>query len=337
MLKILRFLIIFVVLSGLAWYGWNLMNQTEPANVYSGWLEGEEYRVSAEVAGKVTKMLVKEGQDVKANQPLVKLDDQSAQIQLRQAQANFSSAEAKSGDVRAGSRPQQIAQAQAQLKALEESLSGAQDSLNRAREIRQKDEQLAAQGGVTPDQLDQAKTAESTAQATVNSLKSQVQAALEQVRLLKAGATGYSISAASAQAQAALEQVKLAQVQAAKYTLTAPAAGRIDQIVLNQGEYASPGATLIKLVDTRNLTVTIYIPESQLNTVHVGQKVRIRDENGPAEQPGSITFIAAEGEFTPKNIQTREQRAAQVFAVKVTVGGKEIKFKPGQAVEVVLD
>lgn len=338
MVKKLRILVVLGLISGLAWYGWANRVQTGAAPVFSGWLEGEEYRVVAETAGKVEKILVQEGQPVKKGQPVVQLEAQAARIQLAQAQANLAAARAKAGDVRTATRPQQIAQAANQVKALQASLAGAGESLKRAQQQRQKTEQLLAEGGATPDQLDLAKTAVAAAQATVNSLKAQIRGAQEQVSLLKAGATSYTLSASSAQVEVAGRQVELAKLQVDKARLLAPATGRVEQLILKPGELANPGAAVIKLIDDEKLQVTVYVPQSQLGQVRVGQKVKVQTESGTAESLGEIIFIASQGEFTPKNIQTQEQRATQVFAVKVALSGaQEGKFKPGQAVEVRLD
>jgi HlyD family secretion protein len=118
----------------------------------------------------------------------------------------------------------------------------------------------------------------------------------------------------------------------------APAIGRVEQVVLKPGELANPSTTVLKLVDDTKLKVTIYVPQSQLSQVKVGQKVKVQTEGNIAATLGEIVFIASHGEFTPKNIQTQEQRATQVFAVKVALPGiKEGDFKPGQGVEVRLD
>lgn len=338
MTKVLRVLVVLVLISGLAWYGWAGKSKTETTLVFSGWLEGEEYRVVAETAGKVEKILVKEGQRVKKGQPVAQLEARAAEIQLAQAQANLAAARAKAGDVRTASRPQQIAQAANQVKALQATLAGAEESLKRAQQQRQKTEQLLAEGGATPDQLDTARTAEAAAQAAVNSLKAQIRGAQEQVSLLKAGATSYILSASSAQVEFAGTQVELAKLQVDKARLLAPANGRVEQLILKPGELANPGTAVIKLIDDEKLQVTVYIPQSQLSKVRIGEKVKVKAESGTAESRGEIVFIASQGEFTPKNIQTQEQRATQVFAVKVALSGTGAgKFKPGQAVEVRLD
>ena len=338
MVKIIRILVIFVIISSLAWYGWNNKTPNNRTPVFSSWLEGEEYRVMADTSGKVVAILVQEGQQLQVGQQVAKLDDQVALIQLTQAQANLAAARAKAGDVQSASRPQQIAQANNQVKALQASLAGAAENLKRARQLRQKTEQLLGEGGATPDQLDNAKTSEATALATTNNLQAQIQAAQEQLSLIKAGATSYTLSASAAQVELASSQVDLARLQVSKAKLIAPAKGRVEQVVLKPGELANPGTTVVKLVDDTKLHVTVYVPQSQLSQVKIGQKVKVITENSSTETQGEIVFISSQGEFTPKNIQTQEQRANQVFAVKVALVSADAgNFKPGQAVEVRLD
>lgn len=338
MIKKLRVLVVLALVLGLAWYGWTNKSQSKITPVFSSWLEGEEYKIVAETSGKVDKVLVQEGQQVKAGQQVALLDDRASVIQLAQAQANLATAKAKAGDVRSASRPQQITQAGNQVKALQASLAGANENLKRTRQQRQKTEQLLTEGGATPDQLDMAKTAEATAQSAVDNLKAQIQAAQEQLSLLKAGATSYTLSASSAQVDLASSQVELAKLQVDKARLVATTDGRVEQLVLKPGELANPGTTVVKIIDDTKLKVTIYVPQNQLGQIKIGQKVKVKTENGNGENTGEIVFISSQGEFTPKNIQTQEQRATQVFAVKVAITGtSEGKFKPGQAVEVHLE
>ncbi|AVX19488.1 HlyD family secretion protein [Carboxydocella sporoproducens DSM 16521] len=335
MMKGVRIVVVLLVLAGLGWYGW-LKQQGKPAeDVYNGWVEGEEYRVVAETAGKVKEVLVKEGELVKAGQVVAKLDDEAARLQLALAQANRAAAEARAGDVKAGSRPQQIAQAQAQVRALQASLQGALENLKRLQSQRQDVEELVQTGGATADQLEAAKAAEASAQAAVNSLKAQIDAAREQVRLLQAGATSYSLSAQDAQVEAARQQEALAQLQVNKARVVAPVRGVVQNILLKVGELANPGSTLLNLVDQDRLYVNIFVPQSQLDRVQLGRKAIVEAENGKLKGEGKIVYISPQGEFTPKNIQTREERATQVFKVKVEItSGGSSGFKPGQAVEV---
>ncbi|HEX3031334.1 MAG TPA: HlyD family efflux transporter periplasmic adaptor subunit [Bacillota bacterium] len=335
--KQLRVVIVILVLAGLAWYGWN-GRKPEQVNEFSGWLEGEDYRVVGEIAGKVNSVYVKEGQEIKKGQAVAKLDAANADILLLQAKANLAIAQAKAGDVKAGSRPQQIAQAQAQVTSLQANLTASSQTLARASQQRNRIEELVLSGAANQDQLDAAKTTEAPAQSAVDAVKAQIKAAQNQVRLLQEGATSYNISASDAQVLLASRQVEQAQLQVSKTLLTAPVGSRVEEIIIKPGELAAPGAAVVKLIDDRQIHVTIFLPQSQLGQVRVGQKAVIQAENGSDKTLGKVVYIAAKGEFTPKNIQTQEQRATQVFEVKVALEPlKEANFKPGQTVTVRLD
>lgn len=333
--KTARIVLVILILSGLGWYGWQQRQEKPGADVYNGWVEGEEYRVVAETAGKIKEIMVKEGEGVQKGQLIAQLDDSAARLQLALAQANLAAAQARAGDVKAGNRPQQIAQARAQVRALQASLQGAQENWRRAKSQRQDVEELVASGGATADQLEAAKAAEASARAAVESLKAQIEAAQQQVRLLEAGATDYALSAQEAQVEAALRQEDLASLQVEKAKVTAPASGIVQSILLKIGELANPGSTIVTLVDPAQLYVNIFVPQSQLDQVKIGQKVRVTAESGELKGEGTIVYISPQGEFTPKNIQTREERATQVFKVKVAIASASSSgFKPGQAVEI---
>lgn len=336
--KQVKVLIILVVIAGLSWYWWQSKQPTAVAGDFSGWLEGEEYQVVAETSGKVDKVLVAQGDQVKKGQQIAKLDSSVAQIQLLQAQANLAVVKARAGDVKAGSRPQQVTQATAQVAALKANLDATTKTLARAKQQRERLDQLVKSGAANQDQLDAALTAEYTAQAGVASIQAQIKAAQDQVNLLKAGATTYNLSANEAQVLVAQEQVDQAKLMITKTNLTAPASGRVEEVVMNQGELVAPGAPVVKILNDTQLHVLIYVPQSQLGRVKTGQSVTVKAENGGAEVKGKIVYISVQGEFTPKNIQTQEQRATQVFAVKVALGEmKQAELKPGQTVIVNVD
>lgn len=338
MVKKIRVVFILLVVITLTWFGWQSLVKKESDMVFSGWLEGETYRVMAESSGKVEEIFVQAGQEVTKDEVLIKLDDRLAIIQLAQAEANVAYAMSLAGDVELGSRPEQIAQGKAQVIALEKSLHGAEESLKRAKQQRQSIEKLVLEGAVAPDQLDAAKTLEATAQSTVDNLLAQIQGAEAQLKLLQEGATDNSKSATLAQVSVAQQQAKMAKLQLEKVTISSPVTGIVEEIFLNTGELANMGQTLMKVVDASKLSIMIYVPQSQLSQVMLNQEVIVRGENDSLKVGGKVTYIATQGEFTPKNIQTKEERATQVYAVKVELeNAVEAGFKPGLAVEVKFD
>jgi len=132
--------------------------------------------------------------------------------------------------------------------------------------------------------------------------------------------------------------VALAGVQLGKLTLTAPRGGIITERPLNVGELAAPGAILLNLGDLDHVTLTVFIPETQIGRVKPGQAARVAVDAYPDQTfQGTVTFIRPEAEFTPKNVQTQEERVNLVFAVKISLDNPDHRLKPGMPADVTLD
>jgi multidrug resistance efflux pump len=152
------------------------------------------------------------------------------------------------------------------------------------------------------------------------------------------------VAEAEAGHQTALAQVKQAEanlvalsVDRTQHTLVAHLAGWVVEKVAHEGEMAVPGATLLTLADLTDLILTVYIPEPDVDLVSIGQKVEVFVDSFPGEPfTGYITFISDEAEFTPKNIQTKEERVNTVFAIKIKLENEDQRLKPGMPADAIL-
>lgn len=155
--------------------------------------------------------------------------------------------------------------------------------------------------------------------------------------LVYAGATKEELAiaqAAVAQAQAA---ANAAQARLDKLSLRAPAAGRISKRSIDIGQVIAPGTTALTIVDTNRLTLTVFVSEERLGRIRAGQNARVSVDSFPGRTfKGSVTFISPQAEFTPKNVQTVEGRASQVFAVKIRLDNSENLLKPGIPADAVI-
>jgi len=158
-----------------------------------------------------------------------------------------------------------------------------------------------------------------------------------QVEGLQMGATPEQIAAMEAQVAMARAALQTLEVQATKFTLRAPIAGLVLEQPVHVGEVALPGAPQMTLGNLDKLTLTVYVPEDQLGQVQLGQAVSVTVDAYPERVfPGTVTFIASKAEFTPKNVQTREERVNMVFAVKVSLPNPDHALKPGMPADAVL-
>jgi HlyD family secretion protein len=137
-----------------------------------------------------------------------------------------------------------------------------------------------------------------------------------------------------AQAQAA---EKGAQARVDKLSLRAPANGRISTRPAQIGQVLSPGTVAMTMVNPDKLTLTVYVPQDRLGKIRAAQNARVTVDSFPGHMfNGHVTFISPQAEFTPKNVQTVEGRASQVFAVRIQMDNSENLLKPGMAADAVL-
>lgn len=193
---------------------------------------------------------------------------------------------------------------------------GAQIALSNLYAMRENPQELNAQ-------VDAAKTQYQAARAIVGQAEAQLEA-------LKAGATGEEIAALEAQVGQAQAALNTLLKQRDKLSISAPVGGLVLGISIHEGELAAPGGTMLTLGDLDKVTLTVYVPEDQLGKVNVGQEVEVEVDSFPDRTfTGKVVAIAQEAEFTPRNVQTKEERVNMVFAVDVRIPNPDHALKPG--------
>lgn len=206
--------------------------------------------------------------------------------------------------------------AQGNLAAAEAELAGTQRQLELLIAIQKNPLDLITRANAAQEAYEQAKAA--------------VLVAETKLALVKAGPMPEEVAIAQAQVQQAEAALARAQVQIDKMSLAVPRDGIITDRSANPGELAAPGATLMNLGNLDRVTLTVYIPETQIGRVRVDQTAQVTVDAYPGETfEGTVTFIALQAEFTPKNVQTKEERVNQVFAVKISLDNPDHRLKPG--------
>jgi len=200
---------------------------------------------------------------------------------------------------------------------------GAQESLNILYRMRNDPHELQAQ-------VDAAETEYRVAQARVDMARAQLEG-------LQAGASEEELAAVEAQVEQAQAQVESARVVLDRLLLLAPSGGQVLEVVGHEGELAVPGAAVVTFADLDRVTLTIYVPENRLGQVRVDQPVEVEVDSFPERTfEGRVTRIASEAEFTPRNVQTQEERVNMVFAVEVTIPNPDHALKPGMPADAVV-
>jgi len=359
-----KHLIPVVLIAALAAMGAYSMNwfRRDTALEGSGTVEARNIRVGSKVGGRIDKVLVREGDTVEAGQVLISFDDKELQASLAQSRANAVKAER-------GFRPEEIAEARAaaaQAKAeyeqrrngyRQEDIDAAGADLDRATadEVRtsldfQRYDSLAQKDLVSKQQRDTAEANWKMAAA----LKQNAQHKLDE---LKRGYRPEEIASAEAryhQTQATLEKFEhgsrpedIAAARAAlaydearyrERQVLAPSAATVEVLDVRPGDLVAPNAPIATLLERDQIYVRIYIPETEIGRVRVGQKAEIRVDSFPHQTfSGSVEQINQQAEFLPRNVQTREERVHQVFGVKVRIDDSSHRVLAGMAADVKLN
>lgn len=236
-----------------------------------------------------------------------------AEIQAEAASRNQSShAALVQNDV----AQQQLRAAQIGVQMNEVALAGSRQQVELLAQLRAHPLQLISQANA--------------ARAAYQQVEAAVQVAEANLTVTKAGPTQEDIAIAETQVAEAQAALAVVQVQLDKLILTAPRAALVNHRAVNPGELAAPGTALLELSDIETVELTVYIPETQIGQVKVGRPARVFVDAYPGEQfEGRVTFIAHEAEFTPRNVQTQEERVTLVFGVKITLDNPTFRLKPG--------
>jgi HlyD family secretion protein len=281
----------------------------------SGTIESTQVRVAAEVGGRVTQILFAEGDAVKKGQKLAVLDTAASELKRAEARAALALAQAQLDLMVAGTRAEDLQRARAQVREAQAVAEGAAADLKRIAKV-------FAERSATPKQMDDA-------QANADRTAAALAAAQQNEAKLLHGNRQEEIRAA--QATVELAQARLAQTEkaVADGVVTAPLDGTITTKTAEAGEVIAPGTPVATLARLDEVWLSIYIPETRLNGVKFGQQAYVEVDGDTRRYEGVVTFIAPEAEFTPKNIQTPDERAKLVYRIKITLPNPAGVFKPG--------
>jgi len=285
--------------------------------VESGTVEATESDLGFPLPGQLVELRVKEGDDVQAGDTIARLDDSELSARVALAEAQVEAARAQLAEAQRGPRTEEIAQARAALAAATSRLEDAQREAERTRI-------LFEGGAVSRESLDRATTARQVADAF------RTQAA-EQLAALERGTRPERIAAARALVGQGDAAVRQARAALANTRIEAPFAGVITVRHREVGETVGAGAPVVSLMNPDDRWVRIYVPETRIGQVSIGQAATITsDSHGERAFDGEVSFISDEAEFTPRNVQTPEERTKLVYAVKVRVtGDPDLLLKPG--------
>ncbi len=281
----------------------------------SGHIEATEVRLAAKAAGKLAELPFQEGDSVRSGDTVARIDTTDTAIDLQRAEAELAATDAQLRLMLAGARAEDIQNLEAQIGRTEADLANAERDKERL-------EGLAARGTATVKARDDART-------RVLMLTKSLAGQRAELHKAKTGARPEELDAARAQKQRAEAIVSSIRQKIADATVTAPRDGVITQRTTEPGEVLPAGAVVSVLTDIRHPWLNAYIDQPVLSRIKLGDTVKIRVDGRTQDFQGKITYVSEVAEFTPKNVQTPEERAKLVFRVKIGLDNSEGVFKPG--------
>lgn len=335
----------------------------------TGQIEAISVDVGSKVGGRVAEVPVKEGDLVVAGDVLVKLESDEAAAMITAARAKLAQAEAHLAKLEAGARVEELDRARAALAQYEQqyqlALNGARSqeieagrAAVRAAQALRDDaaleyarlDRLFKEEAVPRRLCDKARHQLEAAEAELRAARERLDALIEGVRSeelgmaqaardqaaalvkeLENGPRQEDLEAARALRAEAEASLRVAEVQAREMVICAPMAGVVDSIDVHPGDLIRPGP-LVRVTNPDLLELIVYVSAPMLGHVKLGQEISLTtDSHGNEAFPGKVVYVASQGEYTPRNLQTEEQRALQMFAVKLQLDSAGGRLKAGMA------
>jgi HlyD family secretion protein len=299
----------------------------------SGHVEATEVRVASQVGGPIVEVRVAEGDRVQDGTVLARLDSHDAELALARARADRAVADAQLRLLQAGARAEDVSVADAQRTAAEADVSVAAAERAAAEVDVDRFERLLASNSGTRKQRDDAVARLNVAKERERAAQERARSAEEHVARVKAGPRREELDAARARIEAADQQMATWNKAITDATVYAPTSGVVTASLVNPGELAQRGMPLVVIADLDNAWANVYVDEPMVPRLRMGQDVQLFTDAGGVAVPGTITFISSSAEFTPRNVQTADDRAKLVYRVKVSVDNREGVLKAGMPVE----
>lgn len=282
----------------------------------SGTIETTSIILSAQVSGTALKQYFNEGDKISAGDTLLKIDDELLQIQLKQAESGRIAAEAKYNLVRKGSRDEDI-------NVVNQTLIQAQANYDLAKADYERFKVLFESNSITQKQFQEIET-------RFNIAQSQLRGAEESFSKIKNISRPEEIKQAEANYLNSVANVDLIKKRIRDSYIISPINGFIVKKFFEVGETIGLGASTFMIADLSKVNLVVYVSETNLGNVKLGQVAEIKTDTFKDKvYKGKVIFISPEAEFTPKNIQTKDERTKLVFAVKIEIPNTNFELKAG--------
>lgn len=292
-----------------------------PSNLLQGYVEGEFVYVSSPLGGKLTKLNVQRGAQVKAGDVLFELENVAETAARDEASHRLQQAKNTLADAQKGKRPTEIASLEAQLKQAREVLALSEIELARQLE-------LTKSGAVAVDSTDQARSTNVQSRQRVEQLEADLKTAA-------LGMRSDAVAALEAEVKAREAALAKAAWDLSQKQQSAPQAGVVNDTLYRAGEMVAAGRPVVSLLPPANIKVRTFVPETRLIKLKVGDAAKVRLDGAAEALNAKVSFIAPQAEYTPPVIYSQENRSKLVFMIELHFDDAvAATLHPGQPVDV---
>jgi HlyD family secretion protein len=354
-------LLIVALAAGLVWF---LVKPKEKPLTLSGLVQAKEVKIASRLGGRVQQILVDEGDAVQPGQLLLSLDEVDLRAQIAEAQSALNIANARLSLLRQGADPEDIRQASSQVQQAQQQLrqvrsgvrpeelaqansqlNDATSRFNAAKEAYDNASELLQSGVISQQKYNMiqadyisAQSAHQTAQSKVSMLRkgarpeevriaqAQVSGAQAQLQKLAKGSKPQDLRIAQANVDEAQSALKALQARLGDLNIKAPIAGTVSILNASPGEIVPPNRAIVAIINYQNLWADVYVPESKLQWIQLGQPIEITSPVFPkATFQGKVTFINPRSEFIPQGASAKDSAGEEAsFRVKVTLPARDV-------------
>jgi multidrug resistance efflux pump len=345
-MKRLRPLLILILLAGGAYGAYAYMNRPPTSLTLTGIVTTNDVIVSPQIAGQIAQLLVKEGDAIKKDQLVAVLRPDELQAETAYYNQNVQGLSSQVRESEAALRFQQrqladqIAQAESTLASTEAQVKSAVADLEQARLTYTRTQNLSQQGVVSPQELDQARTAASSAQAKLDALSKQVDAQRSAVALARSNAEQVAMRRNQVQTSEYMQKAATAQRTKAdvrlRYTeIKSPVDGVVDVRAVREGEFVNPGQAVVTVINQDDLWVRVDVEESYIDRIRIGDKLTVRLPSG-TEREGTIILRGVDAAFATQRDVSRTKRDIKTFEVRLKLDNSDRRLAVGMSAYVLL-
>lgn len=341
-----KFLILLSIIGAISLAYYFFSTPSSRDLVLIGTVDSNQVIVSPQVEGRISKLLVDEGTQVKQGDLIALLDPSELEAQARAAAATINSFQHKVSEMQSteqatsGSTSSNVVNAQARLQSARAQLAQAEAMLVRTASDSRRTIELAQQGVASDQDKVQAESNLKAQQATVQSLKDQVSAAQADIDTAianthQAHAAQSTVQSTRADLDNAVEQLKQAEVRLGYTKVYAPVTGTVSVRAAREGEVVNAGQAIVTIVDLSDTWVRAAIPETNADHIGLGDTLRVRLPGGTVTQ-GKVFFKAAEADFATQRDVNRKKRDIRTIVLKVRLDNPKGAYVPGMTAEVLV-